>query len=415
MEASEQTPTRKTIEAVWRVEAARLIGGLVRFVRDVDLAEDLAQEALVAALEHWPETGVPDSPGAWLMRTAKNRAVDAGRRRAMMNEKHVELAGSASRSTTLDVDTLDEPVEDDVLRLMLIACHSLLSSDARVALTLRLISGLSTAEIARAFLSTEVTVSQRIVRAKRTLADAKVPFELPDGEELRARIPPVLEAVYLIFNEGYTATAGDDLLRPELCQEAMRLARILVALVPDDPEARGLLALMELQAARARARVDAQGEPVLLSAQDRSQWDGALLASGLAALERAQAELRSPCHACARSARETDWPRIVALYDALVALTGSPVVELNRAVAVSMAYGPAAGLSLVDQLLQEPALRQYHLLPAVRADLLLRLGRRAEAKAELEKAAGMATNARERELLRSRAAGCEPEPKPTPE
>jgi RNA polymerase sigma factor (sigma-70 family) len=416
--------TRTTIEAVWRIEAARLIGGLVRFVRDVDRAEDLAQEALLLALERWPESGIPDNPGAWLMTTAKHRAIDEGRRRAMMAEKHAELARNAARWTTLDDETQGGSVGDDVLRLVLVACHPVLSKDARVALTLRLVAGLSTREIARAFLTTEATMAQRIVRAKRTLAEAKVPFEVPAGDELRARVPPALEVIYLIFNEGYAATSGDDWLRPELCEEAMRLGRMLAALVPDDAEVHGLLALMELQASRTRARVGPRGEPVLLFEQDRARWDRLLITRGLAALERAQA-LAHPlgsytiqaaiaaCHARARTAEETDWGRIVALYDALVELTGSPVVELNRAVAVSMAYGPAEGLSLVDELAEDPALRDYHLLPAVRGDLLLKLGRRAEAKAELEKAARMATNARERDLLLGRAASCgRPEPGP---
>ena len=418
-----ETPTRTTIEAVWRIEAPRLIGGLVRVVRDVDRAEDLAQEALLTALERWPETGIPDNPGAWLMTTAKNRAVDAARRRAMMEQKHVEIAHTVSESTTLDVEAIDESVGDDVLRLMLISCHPVLSKDARVALTLRLIAGLSTAEIGRAFLTTEVTMAQRIVRAKRTLSEAKVPFELPSGDALRARIPPVLEVVYLIFNEGYTATIGDGWLRPELCEEAMRLGRTLVGLVPDDAEAHGLVALMELQASRTRARVAANGEPVLLSAQDRSRWDRLLITRGLAALEQAETRKRplgpytlqaaiAACHARARTTEETEWVRIVALYDALVELTGSPVVELNRAVAVSMAFGPAEGLSLVDALLHEPALRDYHLLPAVRADFLVRLGRPAEAKAEFEKAAGLTLNGRERELLLARALGCARETEP---
>ncbi|HWN67874.1 MAG TPA: RNA polymerase sigma factor [Haliangium sp.] len=417
----EPAPTRKAIEAVWRIEAARLIGGLVRFVRDVDRAEDLAQEALLTALERWPETGIPDNPGAWLMTTAKHRAIDEGRRRSMMAEKHREMEHSAVSSTTLDDEALGG-VSDDVLRLVLIACHPVLSRDARVALTLRLIAGLSTAEIARAFLTTEATMAQRIVRAKRTLSEAKVPFEVPTGDELRVRIPSTLEVVYLIFNEGYAATAGDDWLRPELCDEAMRLGRTLAGLVPDEAEVHGLLALMELQASRMRARVGPRGEPVLLLEQDRARWDRLLITRGLAALERAQA-LEHPlgpytiqaaiaaCHARARTPEETDWSKIVALYDALVELTGSPVVELNRAVAVAMAYGPAEGLSLVDELAEEPALRDYHLLPAVRGDLLLKLGRSAEAKAELEQAARMATNARERDLLLARAASCViPEP-----
>ncbi len=413
----EPTPTRKAIEAVWRIEAARLIGGLVRLVHDVDRAEDLAQEALVTALERWPEAGIPDNPGAWLMTAARRRAVDEMRRRAMMDQKRVELERSAVSSTTFDEEALDDAVGDDVLRLVLVACHPVLSREARVALTLRLVAGLSTAEIARAFLTSEATMAQRIVRAKRTLSESRVPFEVPTGADLGARIPPALEVVYLIFNEGYAATAGDDWLRPELCEEAMRLGRMLAGLVADDAEVHGLLALMELQASRARARVGPGGEPVLLFEQDRSRWDRLLITRGLAALARAEA-LAQPlgpytiqaaiagCHARARTPQETDWARIVALYDALVELTGSPVVELNRAVAVSMAYGPAEALPLVDELAEEPALRNYHLLPAVRADLLLKLGRRSEAKAELEKAAGLATNTRERDLLLARAAAC---------
>jgi RNA polymerase sigma factor (sigma-70 family) len=409
--------TRTTIEAIWRIESARLIGGLVRFVRDIDRAEDFAQEALVTALERWPEAGIPDNPGAWLMTTAKNRAVDEGRRRAMMDDKRSKIERAAARWTTLDVDALDEAVGDDVLRLVLIACHPVLSMDARVALTLRLIAGLSTAEIARAFFTAEATMAQRIVRAKRTLSEAKAPFEVPTGDDLRARIPPTLEVVYLIFNEGYAATAGDEWLRPELCEEAMRLGRLLVGLVPDAAEVHGLLALMELQASRARARIGPRGVPVLLFEQDRAKWDRLLITRGLAALERAEA-LKRPlgpytiqaaiagCHARARTPEETDWVRIVALYDALVELTGSPVVELNRAVAIAMAYGPTEGLSLVDELADDPALRDYHLLPTVRGDLLLKLGRIADAKSELEKAARMATNTRERNLLLARAARC---------
>ena len=407
--------TRTTIETIWRIEAARLIGGLVRFVRDVDLAEDLAQEALVTALERWPVTGIPDNPGAWLMTTAKHRAVDAGRRRAMMDDKHGEIERTAPRWTTIDEDALDEDVEDDVLRLVLVACHPVLSRDARVALTLRLVAGLSTAEIARAFLTSEPTMAQRIVRAKRTLAEARVPFEVPRGDDLGARIAPTLEVVYLIFNEGYAATAGDAWLRPELCEEAMRLGRLLVGLVPDEAEVHGLLALMELHASRARARVGPRGEPVLLFDQDRTRWDRLLVTRGLAGLERAEALSRplgrytiqaaiAACHARAPTPEATNWVRIVALYDGLVELTGSPVVELNRAVAVSMAYGPGEGLSLVDELADDPALGAYHLLPAVRGDLLLKLGRAAEAQAELEKAARLTTNARERELLLARAA-----------
>lgn len=410
-------PTQRAIEAVWRIESARLIGGLVRFVRDVARAEDLAQEALLSALERWPEMGIPDNPGAWLMTTAKNRAIDASRRRAMMEAKHADLLRTTPAFTTFDPEVLDEAVGDDVLRLMLVACHPLLSKEARAALTLKLVAGLSTAEIARAFLTTEATVAQRIVRAKRTLSEAKVPFEVPAGEALHARIPPVLEVIYLVFNEGYAATAGDDWLRPELCDEAMRLGRILVGLVPEDAEAHGLVGLMELQASRARARVGPRGEPIVLFEQDRTKWDRLLMARGLAALERAESLSRplgpyaiqaaiAACHARARAPEETDWIRIVALYDALVELTGSPVVELNRAVAVSMAFGPAQGLVLLDELLEEPALAGYHLLPAVRADFLARLGRNTEAKVELERAAEMTSNTRERELLLARAARC---------
>ena len=409
--------TRAAIEAVWRIEAARLIGGLVRLVRDVDRADDLAQEALLAALERWPDAGIPDNPGAWLMTTAKHRAIDDARRRSMMAGKHDALARDAATSTTIDLDALDQPVGDDVLRLVLTACHPVLSRDARVALTLRLVAGLSTAEIARAFLTAEATMAQRIVRAKRTLAEAKVPFELPAGDELRARIPPALEVIYLVFNEGYAATAGDDWLRPALCDEAMRLGRVLVGLVPDDAEAHGLVALMELQASRARARVGPDGAPVLLDDQDRGRWDRLLITRGLAGLARAEALARplgpyalqaaiAACHAAAARVEDTDWARIVALYDALVELTGSPVVELNRAVAVAMAFGPAEGLALVDDLAGEPALRDYHLVPAVRGDLLARLGRHAEARAAFERAAAMTSNARERALLLGRAAAC---------
>lgn len=408
--------SQKAIEAVWRIEAARLIGGLVRFVRDVDHAEDLAQEALLAALQRWPETGIPDNPGAWLFTAAKHRAVDEGRRRAMMKEKHLAIEHGTEQTTTMDDEAFDV-VNDEVLRLVLVACHPVLSKEARVALTLRLVAGLSTAEIARAFLTNESTMAQRIVRAKRSLSEAKVPFEVPSGEELRARLSTTLEVVYLIFNEGYAASSGEHWLRPELCEEAMRLGRILVGLVPDEAEVHGLLALMELQASRTKARLDSKGEPVLLLEQDRSKWDRLLVTRGLAALDRAMS-LRSPlgpytlqaalaaCHARARTAEQTDWERIVALYDALVELTGSPVVALNRAVAVSMAYGPAEALPLVDALTKEAALRGYHLLPTVRADLLLKLGRRAEAKKEFENAASLATSERERDLLLSRATRC---------
>lgn len=410
------SPTRRAIEAVWRIEAPRLIGGLVRLVGDVDRAEDLAQEALLTALERWPQIGIPHNPGAWLMTTARNRAIDEARRRAMIDRKHAALEQSAVRSVTLDEEAA-HGVSDDVLRLVLTACHPILSKEARVALTLRLVAGLSTAEIARAFLTSEATVAQRMVRAKRTLSEAKVPFEVPTGAALRARIPPALEVVYLIFNEGYAATAGSAWMRPELCEEAMRLGRILAGLVPEEAEVWGLLALMELQASRMRARVGAGGEPVLLFEQDRAKWDRLLITRGLAALERAEALAKplgpyalqaalAACHARARTPQDTDWVRIVALYDALVQLTGSPVAELNRAVAVSRAFGAAEALALVDQLAEEPALRDYHLLPAVRADLLLALGRRGEARAELERAAQMTSNAQERELLLARAASC---------
>jgi RNA polymerase sigma-70 factor (ECF subfamily) len=414
------TLTRQAIEAVWRIEAARLIGGLVRYVGDLDQAEDLAQEALLTALSHWPESGIPDNPGAWLMTTAKHRALDQRRRRSMLERKHQALAHELVDTTSPDDEAFDS-VPDDVLRLILVACHPLLSREARAALTLRLVAGLSVAEIARAFLSSEVTIGQRIVRAKRTLAEAKVPFEVPSGDALHARIPTTLEVVYLIFNEGYTATAGDDWVRPALCEEALRLGRMLAQLAPREAEAHGLLALMELQASRLHARVRADGTPVLLPDQDRRKWDRLLITRGLQSLARAEALARplgpytlqaalAACHARAARPEDTDWQRIVALYDALVQLTGSPVVELNRAVAVSMAFGPAAGLTLIDELADEPALRDYHLLPAARGDLLWRLGRRAEAKLEFERAAALTGNVRERALLSTRAAECADEP-----
>ncbi len=410
----------EAIEAVWRIESARLIGGLVRFVRDVALAEDLAQEALLAAMERWPAAGIPENPGARLMAAAKNRAIDELRRRQMQGRKHDEIQGEPSGLPAAPPDleaAIDQNVGDDLLRLIFIACHPVLSKDARVALTLRLLGGLTTEETARAFLVPEPTIAQRIVRAKRTLTEARVPFEVPRGSELAARLSSVLEVIYLVFNEGYVATKGDDWTRPELCEEALRLGRILAELVPGEAEVHGLVALMEIHASRLGARVDSSGEPVLLLDQDRSRWDQLLVHRGLAALARAEA-LEQPlgpyalqaaiagCHARARTAERTDWTRIVALYDALVELTQSPVVELNRAVAVSMASGPAAGLELVDGLVDEPALKSYHLLPSVRGDFLAKLGRNDEARKEFERAATLAQNARERELLLSRAAVC---------
>jgi RNA polymerase sigma-70 factor, ECF subfamily len=409
---------RKAIEAVWRIESPRLIGGLVRMVRDVGLAEDLAQEALLIALEKWPEIGIPSQPGAWLMATAKNRAVDHLRRNQMLERKHDQIAREAEKENTPDIEAaIDDDVGDDLLRLILIACHPVLSVDARAALTLRMLGGLSTPEIARAFLTPEATIAQRIVRAKRTLAEARVPFEVPRGKDLSARLSSVLEVIYLIFNEGYTATHGDDWLRPELCEDALRLGRILAELAPEEAEVHGMVALMEIQASRSRARTDRNGEPILLLEQDRSRWDRLLIQRGLAALARAEA-LDQPlgpytlqgaiaaCHARARTAEETDWERIVALYDALVEMTGSPVVELNRAVAVAMAYGPAEGLALVDALVDEKVLEKYHLLPSVRADLLFKLGRTEEARLEFERAARLTQNTREKALLLARAHAC---------
>ena len=412
--------THRAIDAVWRIESARLIAGLTRIVRDVAVAEDLAQDALVAALEQWPESGIPDKPGAWLMATAKRRGIDALRRRVTLERKH-ELIGreleTLQQLDRPDLATEVDDVQDDVLRLIFMTCHPVLSREARVALTLRLLGGLSTPEIARAFLVSEGTVAQRIVRAKRTLAEAHVPFEVPGPDELTDRLSAALEVIYLVFNEGYAATTGEHWIRPTLCVDALRLGRILAALMPREPEAQGLLALMELQASRLRARVGPEGEPVLLADQDRARWDHLLVQRGLAALRRAEL-LSGPlgpyalqaaiaaCHARAPSVKETDWMRIVALYDGLAALTGSPVVELNRAVAVTMAFGPEAGLELVDSLADEPALREYHLLPSVRGDVLLRLGRLAEARNEFERAADLCGNARERELLLARAIAC---------
>jgi RNA polymerase sigma-70 factor (ECF subfamily) len=405
-----------TIDAVWRIESAKLIAGLARIVRDVGVAEDLAQDALVAALEQWPESGVPDNPGAWLMAAAKHRAIDGFRRNALLERKHEELARELeSKLEPPDlVSAIDDQVGDDLLRLVFTACHPVLSTEARVALTLRLLGGLTTEEIARAFLAPEATVAQRIVRAKRTLAEARVPFDVPRGPELAARLASVLEVIYLIFNEGYSATAGDDWVRPALCEDALRLGRILAELVPKEGEVHGLVALMELQASRLGARVTPAGQPVLLLDQNRALWDHLLIRRGLTALERAAAlgalgsygiqAAIAACHARARTAAETDWTRIAALYDALAQLTPSPVVELNRAVALSMAYGPAAGLEVIDDLMSEPSLKSYYLLLAARADLLAKLGRFAEARTELERAASLTRNARERELLLARAA-----------
>ena len=410
--------THRAIQAVWRIERARLIGGLVRMVRDVGLAEELAQDALVTALERWPGEGVPRNPGAWLMAAAKHRAIDQLRRRRMLERKHAELGRDLEHEQTVVPDheaALDDEVGDDLLRLIFAACHPLLPMEARTALTLRLLCGFTTEEIARAFLVPEPTVAQRIVRAKRTLAKAGVPFEVPRGAELAARLGSVLEVVYLVFNEGYAATGGEDLIRPGLCDEALRLGRILTGLAPEEPEVHGLAALMELQASRLKARVGRDGAPVLLPDQDRRRWDRLLIRRGLAALARAEAlggakgtyALQAAIaagHARAPTADATDWPRIAALYGELAARTGSPVVELNRAVAVGMAAGPAAGLALADRLAAEGALSRYHLLDSVRGDLLQRLGRRREAKAAFERAAGRTRNAAERGFLLGRAA-----------
>ncbi len=412
----------RVVDAVWRMESAKLVAALARVTGDVGLAEELAQDALVAALERWPESGVPDKPGAWLMATAKHRAIDTFRRSERLQRKTAELGRELAVEEAAEPDwaaALDEVVEDDVLRLVFISCHPVLSREARVALTLRLVGGLTTDEIARAFLAPESTVAQRIVRAKRTLSAARVPFEVPTGAEFTARLSSVLEVIYLVFNEGYSATAGQDWIRPTLCQEALRLGRILAALTPGESEVHGLVALMEIQASRLRARVDASGAPVLLTDQDRGRWDRVLIGRGLAALQRAeglgaalgpyalQAAIAA-CHARARTVAETDWTRIAALYEALAELTPSPVVELNRAVAVSRAYGPAAGLELVDALIDVPALRGYHLLPSARGDLLVQLGRLDEARAEFERAVTMTRNEREQALLLARAADCGP-------
>jgi RNA polymerase sigma factor (sigma-70 family) len=415
------TDTHRAIDAVWRIESARLIAGLARIVRDVGVAEQLAQDALVVALERWPESGVPDNPGAWLMATAKHRAIDYFRRNKLLERKHEELGRELKTQQDVAMANFDiandDDIGDDLLRLVFVSCHPILSTEARVALTLRLLGGLTTQEIARAFLASEPTIAQRIVRAKRTLSEARVPFEVPRGRDLAARLSSVLEVIYLVFNEGYSATSGEDWMRPALCEDALRLGRILAELVPHEPEVHGLVALMEIQASRSRARVGPTGEPILLLDQDRGRWDQLLIHRGLAALERAeqlggglgpyalQAAIAA-CHARARTAAETDWERIAALYEALAQLTPSPIVELNRAVAVAMAFGPEAGLELIDALMSEPSLKAYHLLPSVRGDFLFKMGRVAEAQEEFQRAASLTRNARERELLLGRARAC---------
>lgn len=415
--------THKTIDAVWRIESPRLIAGLTRLVGDVGLAEDLAQDALVAALEHWPKSGVPSNPGAWLMTTAKRRGFDQLRRFKMLESKHAEitreLEEESARAAPDYDDALDDDIGDDLLRLIFMTCHPVLATEARVALTLRLLGGLTTPEIARAFLVPEATLAQRIVRAKRTLAAARVPFEVPRGAELAARLSSVLEVIYLIFNEGYSATEGDNWTRPELCDDALRLGRVLAGLMPDEPEVHGLVALMEIQSSRLRARVGPAGEPVLLMDQDRARWDQLLIRRGLDALARAERLSKAlgsytlqaaiaACHARAHTPAETDWPRIATLYDALAQLTPSPIVELNRAVAVSMAFGPAEGLEVLDEIRANSALNDYHLLPSVRADFLAKLGRVEEARTELERAASLTRNTRERDLILKRAAELKP-------
>jgi RNA polymerase sigma factor (sigma-70 family) len=415
------TDTHRAIDAVWRIESARLIAGLARIVRDIGVAEELAQDALVAALEQWPESGVPRNPGAWLMATARHRAIDHLRRSKRIDYKHQELGReleAQQEEAMADLESaIDDDIGDDLLRLIFTACHPMLSAEGRVALTLRLIGGLTTDEIARAFLVPEPTAAQRIVRAKRTLAEKRVPFEVPRGEELAVRLSSVLAVIYLIFNEGYSATAGDDWMRPGLCEDALRLGRILAELAPQEPEVHGLVALMEIQASRSRARVCRSGEPILLLDQNRALWDQLLIRRGLAALGRAERLSGAPgpyvlqaaiagCHARARTPEETDWARIVSLYTELARLKPSPIVELNRAVAVGMAFGPEAGLDLVDALASEPLLRTYHLLPSVRGDLLAKLGRVEEARTEFQRAAALTRNARERELLHRRAATC---------
>ncbi len=417
------TATHRAIDAVWKIESARIIAGLTRIVRDVGIAEELAQDALVTALEKWPESGIPDNPGAWLMATAKHRAIDYLRRGTLIDEKH-EVLGREMAEKEMQVPDLaaamDDNIGDDLLRLVFIACHPVLSTDAQVALTLRLLGGLTTDEIARAYLSSEPTIAQRIVRAKRTLSEAHVPFEVPRGTEFTARLSSVLQVIYLIFNEGYSATAGEDWLRPALCEEALRLGRILAGLVPDESEVHGLVALMEIQASRSKARVGPMGEPILLPEQNRSLWDQLLIHRGLAELDYVdrlgggrgpyaiQAAIAA-CHARAATVEDTDWRRIVELYGELEEIAPSPIIELNRAVAVGMASGPAAALELVDALRGETALRNYHLLPSVRGDLLKKLGRIDEARAEFEKAAALTQNARERNLLLERARTCSPQ------
>jgi RNA polymerase sigma-70 factor (ECF subfamily) len=429
MSTNPTSPIHRTIDAVWRIESAKIIATVARMVRDVGVAEELAQDALITALEQWPEKGVPDNAAAWLTTTAKRRALDWLRRQQMLERNHeqlgyeMELRQEMSEPSVEEalINAVDDDIGDDLLRLVFTACHPLLSTEAQVALTLRLLGGLTTDEIARAFLVGEPTIAQRIVRAKRTLAEARVPFEVPRADELPARLSSVLGVIYLVFNEGYSATAGDDWMRPALCEEALRLGRIVAELVPEEPEVHGLVALMELQASRSRARVGPTGEPVLLNDQNRARWDHVLIHRGLTALERAEAQVErgagllgpyalqaaiAACHARAREPAETDWARITTLYDALAQLTPSPVIELNRAVAVSMAHGPAAALTIVDKLGGEASMRAYHLLPSVRGDLLAKLGRHAEARSEFERAASLTRNLRERELLLGRAAAC---------
>ena len=418
------TDVHRTIDALWRIESGRLIAALARRVRDVGLAEELAQDALVTALEQWPLSGIPENPGAWLMATAKNRAIDHVRRKPMLEGKHALLGHELERDQELSAGTVEalaeDEIGDDLLRLIFIACHPVLPTEARTALTLKLIAGLSTAQIARAFLAPEATIAQRIVRAKRTLAEGEVPFELPNKADLHARLASVLEVIYLIFNEGYSATAGEDWMRPALCEEALRIGRILAELAPGESEVHGLVSLMEIQASRLRARLGPSGEPVLLMEQNRAAWDRLLIHRGLLALARGEAlaSERGPyllqaaiaaCHARAATPSDTDWVNITGLYDELARMTGSPVVELNRAVAVAMAHGPAAGLALADELVKSGTLKSYHLLPSVRADLLAKLGRYEEARGEFERAAELTGNARERDLLRSRAAACVPQ------